>query len=61
MRKRNKKTTIISEPQLSKLTECILSRMGDEGLIIRQRLQEFLEDRSTSNPATWQEQLEKIL
>lgn len=61
MRKRNKKTTVISEPQLSKLTEYILSRMGEEGLIIRQRLQEFLEDRSTSNPSNWQEQLEKIL
>jgi hypothetical protein len=61
VKKRNKKTTIVSEPQLSKLTEYILSRMGEEGLIIRRRLQEFLEDRSTSNPANWQEQLEKIL
>ena len=46
MRKRNKKTTIISKMELSKLTEHILSGMGEEGKKLRDRLMHFLEERT---------------
>jgi hypothetical protein len=45
MRKRNKKTTIISKMELSKLTEHILAGMGEEGKNLRDRLMHFLEER----------------
>jgi len=47
MRKRNKKTTIISKMELSKLTEHILAGMGEEGKNLRDRLMHFLEERMT--------------
>ncbi len=46
MRKRNKKTTIISKLELSGLTEHILSGMGEEGKNLRDRLVRFLEERT---------------
>jgi len=46
MRKRNKKTTIISKMELSGLTEHILSGMGEEGKNLRDRLVRFLEERT---------------
>ncbi len=48
MRKRNKKTTIISKMELSKLTEHILAGMGEEGTKLRDRLMHFLEERMIS-------------
>ena len=48
MRKRNKKTTIISKMELSKLTEHILAGMGEEGKKLRDRLMHFLEERMIS-------------
>jgi hypothetical protein len=48
MRKRNKKTTIISKLELSGLTEHILARMGEEGKFIRDRLVRFLEEKTIS-------------
>jgi hypothetical protein len=49
MRKRNKKTTIISKMELSKLTEHILEGMGEEGKNLRDRLMHFLEERMISH------------
>ena len=49
MRKRNKKTTIISKMELSRLTEHILSGMGEEGKNLRDRLMHFLEERMISH------------
>jgi hypothetical protein len=49
MRKRNKKTTIISRMELSGLTEHILAGMGEEGKNLRERLMRFLEERTVSN------------
>jgi hypothetical protein len=49
MRKRNKKTTIISRMELSGLTEHILAGMGDEGKTLRERLMRFLEERTVGN------------
>jgi hypothetical protein len=46
MRKRNKKTTIISKLELSGLTEHILAGMGEEGKNLRDRLVRFLEERT---------------
>jgi len=48
MRKRNKKTTIISSLELSGLTEHILAGMGEEGKNLRDRLMRFLEERTVS-------------
>lgn len=48
MRKRNKKTTIISKMELSRLTEQILAGMGEEGKNLRNRLMHFLEERMIS-------------
>lgn len=53
MRKRNKKTQNISHAQMTRLTDYILSRMGDEGLLLRQRLEQFLEDRAVPQTAAW--------
>jgi hypothetical protein len=49
MRKRNKKTTIISKLELSGLTEHILGSMGEEGKHLRDRLVRFFEERTISN------------
>lgn len=49
MRKRNKKTTIISKMELSGLTEHILAGMGEEGRHLRERLMRFLEERTVPN------------
>lgn len=49
MRKRNKKTTIISRLELSGLTEHILASMGEEGKHLRDRLVRFFEERTISN------------
>ena len=49
MRKRNKKTTIISKLELSGLTEHILSGMGEEGKNLRDRLVRFLEERTIAH------------
>jgi len=46
MRKRNKKTTIVSKIELCGLTEYILAGMGEEGKVIRARLLRFLADRT---------------
>jgi hypothetical protein len=48
MRKRNKKTTIVFKPELSKVTEYILAGMGEEGKSIRGRLMSFLEHKAAS-------------
>jgi hypothetical protein len=48
MRKRNKKTTIISRLELSGVTEHILAGMGEEGRFLRDRLMRFLEEKTIS-------------
>lgn len=48
MRKRNKKTTVISKLELSHLTEQILAGMGEEGKKLRHRLMNFLAERMVS-------------
>ncbi len=53
MRKRNKKTKNITHAQISRLTDYILSRMGNEGILLRQRLEQFLEDRAVPPTAGW--------
>ena len=50
MRKRNKKTTIISKLELSGVTEHILAGMGEEGKFLRDRLMRFLEERTIPPP-----------
>lgn len=50
MRKRNKKTTIISKIELSGLTEHILAGMGAEGQFLRDRLLRFLAERAVPAP-----------
>jgi hypothetical protein len=45
MRKRNKKTTIISKMELTQFTEQILAGMGEEGKKLRDRLMQFLAER----------------
>ncbi|MDD3579605.1 MAG: hypothetical protein PHW74_01140 [Desulfobacca sp.] len=49
MKKRNKRTLIVGDHQISPLTKHILDRMGREGLIIRQRLEQFYQHRSNLN------------
>jgi hypothetical protein len=49
MRKRNKKTTIISKLELSGVTEHILAGMGEEGKFFRDRLLRFLEEKTISH------------
>jgi hypothetical protein len=49
MRKRNKKTTMISRLELSGLTEYILAGMGEEGKHLRDRLVRFFEERTIPN------------
>jgi len=49
LKKRNKRTMIVGDHQISPLTEHILDRMGREGLIIRQRLEQFYQHRSNLN------------
>ena len=53
MRKRNKKTTIISKLELSGLTEHILAGMGEEGKYLRDRLMRFLEERTIAARASF--------
>ena len=48
MRKRNKKTTIISKMELSQFTEQILAGMGEEGKNLRDRLMHFLAEKMIS-------------
>jgi hypothetical protein len=43
--KRNKRTEKVVQPNLSRLTEDILARMGSEGAVIRRRLQLFYKSR----------------
>jgi|YNPNPStandDraft_1061719.scaffolds.fasta_scaffold135495_2 hypothetical protein len=50
MRKRNKRTTVVSRVELSGVTEYILAGMGEEGKIMRARLIRFLEERAVFPP-----------
>ncbi len=50
MRKRNKKTTIVSKMELCGLTEYILAGMGEEGRVLRARLMRFLAERTVCPP-----------
>ena len=43
--KRNKRTQKIAQPNLSRLTENILAKMGSEGSAIRRRLKLFYQNR----------------
>ena len=51
MKKRNKRTEIKAHEQLAALTERILSQMGEEGAVIRRRLQLFYRRRASRNHA----------
>lgn len=55
MQKRNKRTLVASDHQISPVTDYILARMGDEGVIIRQRLEHFYQTRTTSESRTGKE------
>jgi hypothetical protein len=59
LRKRNKRTVVIGQHQISAVTEQILTQMGDEGLIIRQRLEQFFQDRSVCPHLYWQKRLKE--
>lgn len=52
MRKRNKRTTIISRLELNGLTEHILAGMGEEGKNLRDRLVRFLEGKTVPNQSS---------
>ena len=49
--KRNKRTVVVAYQNLTPLTEHILSRMGQEGAILRKRLRRFYRERAFPHPA----------
>ncbi|MBW1917624.1 MAG: hypothetical protein JRI57_06335 [Deltaproteobacteria bacterium] len=59
MRKRNKHSNIIVAHQLSPLTNHILAQMGEEGQVLRQRLEQFFQERAAVNHPDWHQQLDK--
>jgi|UniRef100_A0A7V6A2T8 hypothetical protein len=56
--KRNKRTTILANEDLTPLTEHILNKMGKEGLAIRKRLKSFYRTRTISADETFEQPLE---
>jgi hypothetical protein len=56
--KRNKRTTILANEDLTPLTEHILGKMGKEGLAIRKRLKSFYRTRSLSSDETFEQPLD---
>jgi hypothetical protein len=53
--KRNKRTETMGHQDLTPLTECILTQMGEEGAKIRKRLKNFYSSRSLNNLALFRE------
>ena len=49
--KRNKRTEVVANVRLAPLTDKILTKMGSEGSVIRQRLRRFYRERSISDGA----------
>jgi hypothetical protein len=56
--KRNKKTVIIAHEELTPLTEHILTKMGKEGSMIRQRLKSFYRERNLVKETGLEQHLE---
>jgi hypothetical protein len=56
--KRNKRTTILANQDLTPLTEHILDKMGKEGLAIRKRLKSFYRTRSLNPEETYEQPLD---
>jgi hypothetical protein len=56
--KRNKRTTILANEDLTPLTEHILDKMGKEGLAIRKRLKSFYRTRALNPDETFEQALD---
>jgi hypothetical protein len=56
--KRNKRTTILANEDLTPLTEHILNKMGKEGLAIRKRLKSFYRTRALNPDETFEQALD---
>ena len=56
--KRNKRTTILANEDLTPLTEHILDKMGKEGLAIRKRLKSFYRTRALNPEETFEQPLD---
>jgi hypothetical protein len=59
--KRNKRTTILANEDLTPLTEHILNKMGKEGLAIRRRLKSFYRTRALHTDDTFEQPLESVV
>ncbi len=59
--KRNKRTTILANEDLTPLTEHILDKMGKEGLAIRKRLKTFYRTRALSPEETFEQPLDAAM
>jgi hypothetical protein len=59
--KRNKRTTILANEDLTPLTEHILDKMGKEGLAIRKRLKSFYRTRSHNPEETFEQPLDAAM
>jgi hypothetical protein len=56
--KRNKRTVVVAYHELTPLTEHILSRMGQQGTILRKRLTRFYRERALPNQSPGEEKAE---
>ncbi|MFP3868748.1 MAG: hypothetical protein ACLFUU_11410 [Desulfobacteraceae bacterium] len=56
MRKRNKRSSHTVSRQISPLTNCILAQMGEEGKVLRQRLEQFFQARGAVEHPDWEDQ-----
>jgi hypothetical protein len=59
--KRNKRTTILANEDLTPLTEHILNKMGKEGLAIRKRLKTFYRIRALSSDEAFDQPLDAAI
>jgi hypothetical protein len=59
--KRNKRTTILANEDLTPLTEHILNKMGKEGLAIRKRLKSFYRTRALHPDETFEQPLDTAI
>jgi hypothetical protein len=59
--KRNKRTTILANEDLTPLTEHILDKMGKEGLAIRKRLKSFYRTRTLNTDEVFEQPLDGVL
>lgn len=57
--KRNQRTEVVGDEKLQPVTEQILSSMGQQGSIIRKRLQVFYQQRALGNLSPGEEDREE--